>query len=189
MNERFLENDLIRLRAVNPDDVSVMWEVESDSTQWLQNCMAAPLSSQNITDYALSYDADPFSAKQLRLIIELKENQETAGIIDLYDISAQNRTAFIGIYLIPRFRKLGLGTISLKILEKYAFYILNLSQLGVKIVYNNKDSINLFKNCGYNNTGTLPNWILSGNERLDLYLFSKNLLTYNSIHNINNGGM
>lgn len=173
--DKFLENERIRLRAVNPDDARVMWDVESDSSQWLQNCMAAPLSAHNIAEYALNYDADPFSTGQLRLIIETIDNKETIGIIDLYEISAQNRNAFVGIYVMPKFRKSGFGEESIEILKKYAFYVLNLNQLGAKIVYNNKGSINLFKKCGFIQSGMLPDWIQSGSKTMDLYLFTINL--------------
>ncbi len=87
----FLENEIIKLRPVEPEDAETMWIVESDSEQWMQNGMSAPLSRQNLTDYALSYDADPVRAGQLRLIIESKPEKGIIGIADLYDISVQHR--------------------------------------------------------------------------------------------------
>ena len=173
----FLENDKIRLRAVEPEDVKIITEVESDSSQWIDNCMCAPISYQMITEYALSYDADPFRAGQIRLMIESKETKSIIGIIDLYQISAQNRTAFIGIYILPRYRRQGLGLESLSILEKYAYFLLNLNNFGAKIVYNNVESINLFKKAGFTHSGTLPEWIQTGKVRRDLMIFTKKLLT------------
>lgn len=174
--DTFLEDDKIRLRAVEPDDVAIITYIERDSTQWLSNCMCAPLSAQMITDYALSYDADPFRAGQLRLMIESKDSRNVIGVIDLYDVSAQNRNAFIGIYIIPLYRKQGYAFEAISILEKYAFYLLNLRNFGAKIVYNNKESINLFKKAGFTHSGTLPNWIQMGMEKGDLLIFTKNLL-------------
>ena len=39
----FLENEIIKLRSVEPEDAETMWIVESDSEQWMQNGMSAPL--------------------------------------------------------------------------------------------------------------------------------------------------
>lgn len=173
MREKFLEDDILRLRAVNPEDANIMWEIENDSTQWIENCMAAPLSNTIITDYALSYDADPFSAKQLRLIAELKEDKNVIGIVDLYDISAINRNAFVGIYIIPKFRNEGFGERALILLEKFTFSLLNLNNIGAKIVIDNKESVKLFKKLNFSECGCLPNWIVSGKESKDLLFFSK----------------
>ncbi len=172
----FLEDEKIRLRAVEPGDVAVISEIERDSTQWLANCMCAPLSVQMISDYAISYDADPFRSGQLRLMIELKDSGLVIGVIDLYEISAQNRNAFIGIYILPQYRKQGFALKSISILENYAFYLLNLRNFGAKIVINNKESINLFKKAGFSHSGTLPQWIEMGPKREDLMIFTKNLL-------------
>lgn len=103
----FLEDNILRLRAVEPDDADMMWEVESDSGQWIENGMSAPYSRKNLKDYAETYDADPIRAGQLRLVIERKMNggNETVGLIDLYDISSLWRTAYVGIYILEKNRR------------------------------------------------------------------------------------
>lgn len=175
MRQRFLEDDTLLLRAVEADDANVMWKVENDSSQWVENCMAAPLSQMMLTDYALSYDADPFRTGQLRLIIERKTDEAVIGIIDLYDISAVHRHAFVGIYIIPEFRNLGFGGKSLILLEKFTFSVLNLIRIGAKIVIDNEESIKLFKKLNFSECGTMPEWIITGDEKKDLLLFSKKL--------------
>lgn len=180
MHQTFLKDDILLLRAVNPEDADIMWEVETDSTQWIQNCMAAPMSRTMLMEYALSYSADPFREGQLRLIIERRVDNETLGIVDLYEISAIHRRAFIGIYVIPKFRQMGFGEKTLKLIEKFAFSILNLNQLGAKIVIDNKESINLFKKLNFSECGCMPDWIQTGNKWSDLLLFSKRINKYNN---------
>lgn len=168
-----LTNDTLLLRAVEPADADLMWEVENDSTHWMQNGMAAPLSRQNLIDYALSYDADPIRAGQLRLIVDNIESSETVGMADLYDINAINRTAFVGIYILPGFRGKDYGSEALGLLEEYASDILNLQHLGAKVAETNEASIRLFRNSRYEYRGELPNWIASGKRMISMKIFSK----------------
>ena len=175
MRHKFLEDDILLLRAVNAEDAETMWDVENDSSQWIENSMSAPISRTVLTDYALSYKADPFHDGQLRLIVEHKADKTIAGIVDLYEISAIHRRAFIGIYILPAFRNRGLATRALDLLENYAFSLLNLDKLGAKIVINNKESIKLFRKQNFSQCGCIPGWIRTGNEEKDLLLFSKNL--------------
>ncbi len=171
----FMKNS-IRLRAVEPEDADFMWNVESDSTQWIQNGMSAPLSRHNILDYALSYDADPSKAGQIRLIIE--RNDKPIGIVDLFEISAIHRHAFVGIYIVPEMRKTGLATESLVMLEYYAFKLLNISQLAARIMSGNTASEALFRKAGYSLRGEIPSWFMSGNKSISLMIYSKILCAH-----------
>lgn len=173
-----LEKENIRLRAVEPEDAELMWNVESDSAQWIQNGMSAPLSRQNLLDYALSYDADPMSARQIRLIIEDKTDNEVVGIADIYDISPLHRHAFVGIYILPPKRRQGLGVKSLEILDDYAFRLLNINHLAAKIMAGNDASVALFRKAGYTCRGEIPAWFLCGSESIPLMVYSKILGTH-----------
>lgn len=168
-----LENDTLKLRAVEPEDATIMWEVESDSSQWIQNSMAAPLSSNIIYNYALTYDADPFGAGQLRLILERKSDNSVLGIIDLYDISATHRNAFVAIYVLPEFRRCGYAETAIHLLEEYAFENINLQHLAAKIMEGNDVSVNLFEKCGYTLRGIIPQWFQTGNLRKSISIYSK----------------
>lgn len=177
MTERFLADEgvesRVRLRAVEPADADAMWRVETDSSQWRLSGLAAPYSHIHILDYATSYEADPFKAGQLRLIVDF--NGQVAGIADLYDISAKNRTAFVGIYIFEEHRGKNLASKSLKLLEEYAFNILNLRILAAKVAESNTDSVHLFEAAEFVRSGKLSNWILSGNQTHNLILFEKEL--------------
>lgn len=168
-----LENDYIKLRPVEPEDAAVMWLAEKDSTQWIQNGMCAPLSRHNIKEYALTYDADPFRAGQLRLIIEDKNNLSVIGIVDLFDISSIHRNAFVGIYIFPDKRGSGYASLSLNLLEDYALRLLNLRHLGAKIMADNVSSSALFEKCGYILRGNIPEWFIIGNASQSMLLYSK----------------
>jgi len=172
--EKFLSNDHLTLRPVEPEDADFMWSVESDSLQWVQNSLVAPFSRENLVRYANNYEADPFLAEQLRLIIENNEGKRV-GIADLYELSAQHHTSMVGIYILPEYRRMGIALESLSLLEKYAVYILNLRQLAAKIVDGNEISMSLFLSAGYEWSGTLKNWIQSGPLTYSVHLLQKKL--------------
>ncbi len=175
---RFLEDDLLRLRAVEPSDADMMWNIETDSTQWRDNGMSAPYSYHNLQDYADNYDADPMRAGQLRLVAELKgsERNMVVGLVDLYDISPIGRTAFIGIYICEPYRGKGYAARALLLIEIYARMLLNLRILAAKVSATNIASIRMFAKSGYSLSGELHDWLLSGSETCSLLIYTKSIV-------------
>lgn len=173
---KLLSDDFISLRAVEPEDGDDMWEVESDSRQWIENGMMAPFSRHNLRKYAEEYDADPIRAGQLRLVIDGTAENNFIGLIDLYEISAISRTGYVGIYIKEPFRRKGYGSHALKLMEKYASLLLNLREVGAKVAAHNKPSRGLFENSGYILSGELPGWLLSGNTEDSLMIYTKRLM-------------
>lgn len=168
----------IFLRAVEPSDADFMYEVENDSSSWKYGDTVAPLSRNILRDYALKYDADPFSARQLRLIIAEKSPVagRELGIVDLYEINPVHRRAFIGIYVLPSFRNEGIASQALIMMENYARKILNLRLLAAKVESVNSISLALFKHCGYKVTAVIPEWFSYADSPLsDLSILTKKL--------------
>lgn len=172
---KFLEDDVIRLRAVEPSDANLLWQVETDSNQWRDNGMMAPYSRHNLEEYARHYDADPIRSGQLRLMIELKETNEVAGIIDLYDISALGRTGFIAVYVLEKYRRKQIGRRAIQQMEKYAHTLLNLRVLCAKVSIENSSSKMLFEKMDYVKCGELPDWLYNAGHASSLLIFCKKL--------------
>ena len=177
-DSELLRNGVLSLRPVEPEDALAMWEMESDPTQWIQNGMMAPFSLRNLREYALQYRADPFAEGQLRLMLVDKNVAEPVGIVDLYDISAPNRTAWVGIYIRPAFRGNGLGKKALQMLEDYCRRLLNLRILAAKIASENAASQRLFAKAGYTECGRLRDWLVSADRSQDILIFQKHLITH-----------
>ncbi|MBD5328885.1 MAG: GNAT family N-acetyltransferase [Bacteroides sp.] len=173
---RILSDDNLTLRPVEPADADFMWAVESDSLQWIQNSLVAPFSRENLHQYACNYEADPYLAEQLRLII-VDQSGKRMGIADLYELSSQHHTSWVGIYILPEFRRVGIALNALRLLEGYALKILNLRQIGAKIVEGNDISMQLFMKAGFEWNGTLKNWIQSGKDTFSLHILQKELLS------------
>lgn len=172
---KFLEDDLIRLRAVEPSDAEILWEVETDSNQWRDNGMMAPYSRHNLEEYAKNYDADPIRSGQIRLMIEMKESHEIVGITDLYDISALGRTAFIAVYIKPEHRRNNIARRAIIQMEKYAHVLLNLRVLCAKVSEENKASQQMFPSMGYSKCGELPDWLYNAGHSASLLIYCKKL--------------
>ncbi len=168
----------IRLRAVEPSDADFMYEIENDEAAWRYSDTVAPISRRILRDYALDYNADPFAARQLRLIISVfkAESWYPAGTIDLYEIDPVNRNAFIGIYILPGFRHAGFAKEALHLIDQYARKVINLRFLAAKIESSNIVSLSLFKKCGFEEAAVIPEWFtcLDGTYR-DLVITIKRL--------------
>lgn len=154
-----LHSPRLHLRALEPSDADFMYEVENDAEAWRYSDTVAPLSRSALRNYALNYDADPFSAGQIRLIITEEGNNRPVGIIDLYEVSHRHLRAFIGIYICDKFRFQGYAAEAIKLIEEYSRNTLHLHQLGAKIEYGHSNAIKLFSSLGYKCCGRLEEWL------------------------------
>lgn len=159
----------VRLRAVEPEDVDFMLECESDSYSAMWSDFRAPFSRNQLAAYALTYDADPFSAGQLRLIVDAGE---PVGILDVYDINQKDSRAFIGICIHPDFRKRGLASESLESLKCFNSVQLGLDQLLAKVSVENSAGLRLFQKAGFSKIALLPRWHRIGTRFHDFLLLS-----------------
>lgn len=159
-----LEGIKTKLRAIEPEDVDIIYQWENDLKIWHLSNTVTPFSRFAIEQYIFN-SSDIYSSKQLRLIIEV--DNETAGCIDLFDFDPTNRRAGIGIFINENFRKKGYAKDALNTLVDYCFKILNLHQLYCSILSDNTESLNLFKSKGFEITGTRKQWIFHNNKWLD----------------------
>lgn len=162
---------IVRLRAVEPDDVDFMLEVENDSDAWIYGETVAPVSRQMLTDYALSYTANPYPNGQLRLIMECVADSRPVGIVDLYDVSMRHSNACIGIYVLPSCRGKGYGERGIRLMCGLTAETLNIRHILAKIAEDNRQSLALFRTCGFREAGRLPGWLKTDRKRQDLLLF------------------
>lgn len=168
----------VKLRAVEPIDADMMYEVENDSRCWRYGETIAPISRRIIREYALNYDADPFSARQLRLIITTQSEgcRCQAGVVDLYEIDPIHRRAFVGIYILPSFREKGIAHTALHLLEDYAKDTLRLRKLAARIESINHPSIRLFERAAFVKSALLPAWFsLADGDFSDLLIYIKSI--------------
>ena len=80
---KFLENEEIFLRAPEPEDLEVMYDLENDSSLWSVGCTNAPYSRHHLRQYIENVTGDIFTDKQLRFMIERRTDHQVIGCIDL----------------------------------------------------------------------------------------------------------
>lgn len=154
-----LHSNRLHLRALEPSDADFMYDVENDAQAWRYSDTIAPLSRRILREYALTYEADPFTAGQLRLIITERETNTPVGIVDLYEVSQRHQRAFIGIYICKDFRGRGYADETIELIEDYAHNSLHLHQLGVKVEDGYSVGEKIFQNRGYELKGNLNDWL------------------------------
>ena len=81
-----LKNNLVRLRALEPEDVDILYRWENDIDVWKVSNTIAPFSKYILRQFIENQKYDIYETKQLRLIIEALETQKPVGTIDLFDV-------------------------------------------------------------------------------------------------------
>lgn len=167
-----LKNNHIALRAVEPEDLEILYRWENSTVLWYHGNTLSPYSKLVLRQYINdTLEMDIYQSKQLRLMINLTEEKVTIGTIDLYDIDAHNRRAGIGILIDESFRQKGFGQEALNLMSEYAFNFLYLHQIYAYIARSNTNSIRLFEKAGYQPVGLLKEWIQRGETFEDVCLF------------------
>ncbi|MDR0661241.1 MAG: GNAT family N-acetyltransferase [Prevotellaceae bacterium] len=157
----YLENSRIKLRALEPSDVELLYLWENDTDLWQVSDTLSPFSRDILQQYIESAHKSIHEQKQLRLAIDVKDTEayHTVGLIDLFDIDFLHRRAGVGIliYAVEN-RKKGYASDALELLIAYCFEVLSLHQLYCHIPMDNTASIRLFTNVGFEYIGTLKEW-------------------------------
>lgn len=160
-----LKGASLKLRAVEPKDLDVMYQWENDSENWKVSGTVSPFSKYTLEEYIKSCENDIYSNRQLRLAIDLNDVTKTIGYIDLFEFDPQHRRAGVGILIGDKSeRKKNYAKEALHLLINYAFNSLNLHQIFCNIPVTNRASLRLFTNAGFKESGILKDWIMSQGE-------------------------
>ncbi len=166
-----LQGNTINLRALEPEDLEFLYQIENNASFWEVSHTQTPFSKFILKQYLENAHQDIFEAKQLRLLIEEKSTKKQVGLIDLFDFNPQHQRAGIGILIHPDFQQKGFASEALSILISYSFSHLNLHQLYANITLDNAKSISLFTKHYFKKVGIKKDWILSNGKFKDEILF------------------
>ena len=155
-----LENNQLKLRALEPTDLELLYKWENDTEIWNISSTLNPFSKYVLHQYIENSHRDLIESKQLRLIIETKEEKPSSiGTIDLFDIDFYHKRAGIGILIASlRDRNKGYASTALELLHKYSSKHLGLNQLYCHIDEDNLASLKLFKKAAYEVSGSQKKW-------------------------------
>ncbi|WP_299670995.1 GNAT family N-acetyltransferase [uncultured Polaribacter sp.] len=166
-----LDGKNIKLRALEPEDLEFLYEIENNESFWEVSHTQTPFSKYVLKQYLENAHLDLFEAKQLRLLIEEISTEKQIGMIDLFDYNPQHKRAGIGILIHPDFQQKGVALEALSVLIAYAFRHLNLHQLYANITSENKKSIAVFTKKNFKKVGVKKDWIFSDRKFKDEILF------------------
>jgi diamine N-acetyltransferase len=154
-----LKGQHILLRALEPEDIDVLYAWENDPENWGVSNTQTPFSRFVLEQYITTSHVDIYSAKQLRLVI-CDTDGKAVGTIDLFDFDPNHLRAGVGILIADKTdRRKGFASEALELLKSYCFEILNLHQIYCNITTDNESSILLFQKHGFQITGIKKQWI------------------------------
>ncbi len=162
----------IRLRALEPEDLELLYDWENNESYWTISNTVTPFSRFTLKRYLENSHRNIYETGQLRLMIDHLPDKTTVGTIDIFDFDPFHKRAGLGILIAyEEYRRKGLASMSLKCLIDYCFSTLQLHQLFCNILANNCESMDLFKKQGFVQSGIKKDWVKSSDGYLDEYLF------------------
>ena len=167
-----LQAETIYLRALEPEDLSFIYEIENNENIWEVSNTQTPYSLFLIKQYLENAHQDIYEAKQLRLVICKNKDFKAVGLIDLFDFDPRNNRAGVGIIISNETdRNNGIGSQALSLIIDYSFKKLNFNQLFANINPENRASISLFTKFGFQEIGSKKQWNLIDGKYQDENLF------------------
>ena len=131
MNTSFFTGESVRLRAMEPEDLDLMYAIENDPELWDVSNFSVPYSKYVLKEYIANSQYDMFADKQLRMMVVRKADDEVVGTVDITDFAPLHLRGEVGM---------------------------RLHQLTAHIALDNEQSLGLFKACGFSVCGVLKEW-------------------------------
>lgn len=165
-----ISGQYILLRALEPSDIDTLYEWENNYENWFVSNTSTPFSRYILEQYIISSHQDIYTAKQLRLMIVLKQGLKPIGTIDLFDFDPSHQRAGVGI-LIGQAEERGKGYASeaLELIIDYSFNLLKLHQLYCNVTEDNQVSLKMFQQYGFEICGCKKQWLCEGEKWKDEY--------------------
>jgi len=162
----------IKLRALEPEDLELLYEWENNDSYWVISNTVSPFSKYTLKRYIENSHKNIYETCQLRLMIEHIDDKVAFGTIDIFDFDPFHKRAGLGILIANEaYRQKGYASMALTCLIEYCFKTLQLHQLFCNILSNNIESIDLFKKLGFDRCGVKKDWIKTMDGYTDEHMF------------------
>jgi diamine N-acetyltransferase len=153
---------MITLRAVEPEDLTLLYIWENDRCVWHVSNTLAPFSKSQLKEYIESGPGNIFANQQLRMMIDSHDGTQThtVGAIDLFDFDPIHRRAGLGILIATEAdRRQGFASEAIRQMVEYGKNVLFLHQLYCNIAASNTASVLLFEKAGFTAAGVKKDWL------------------------------
>lgn len=158
MENSYFVGKQVFLRAMEPEDLDVMYTIENDPQTWDVTNFTVPYSRYALRQYIENSQYDMFADKQLRMMVVRQADNAVVGTIDITDFTPLHARGEVGISIRKEFQGNGYAGEALALLCDYAFRFLFMKQLVAHIAVDNEASIRLFTSCGFVQCGLLKEW-------------------------------
>lgn len=168
----YWQNDLVRLRAMKPED----WEehyyncFDSKARRMLQYAIELPPTIENNKRMIEGFSNFNPETKRLMFTIENLKGVNV-GAFNLNSIDERNGTFSIGIQIGRNYRGKGYGTSAMKILLDYAFNERRLNKFNVSVIEGNLGSSKMMRKLGCQKEGIRREVIYTEGKYKDEILF------------------
>jgi diamine N-acetyltransferase len=152
-----LKGEHIYLRALEPNDIELLYKWENNPAIWKVSNTLAPFSKFVLEQYLVNAHEDIYTSKQIRLLICSNDNK-AIGTIELFDFDTHNHRIGIGIMIEEREEGKGYATMALQLLCEYCLNVLLVKQIYCNISAGNLKSLHLFKKLGFTEIGLKKQW-------------------------------
>ena len=168
-----IKSNNIILRAVEPNDVDLLYKWENDMKLWQVSNTLAPFSKYQLMQFVKSATLDIYQTRQLRLMIDVEETDsaQTIGMIDLFDFDPFHNRGGLGIMIHEKWQNKGFASEALRLFINYASENLGIHNLYCNVMATNEASIRLFTGLGFEMTGRKKEWLKTGGKYEDELMY------------------
>lgn len=148
----------VRLRALEPSDLELLYLWENDPEVWRVSETIAPISRERLARLIKDQDYDIHASRQMRLMIDV--DNVAVGCVDLFNFEPLHRRFAVGILIYAEeHRRKGYASMVVEQVKNYAYNTLGLKQIWVNVDVDNPASIALFESCGFVRSAHRKEWI------------------------------
>lgn len=166
------DDAIVRLRAMEPEDLDFLYAMENDKEVWDVGCTNVPYSRYVLHDYIANASNDIYADGQVRMVME-DWSGNRVGLVDVFNFDASNRRAEVSVVVMTEYRGRGLARDAVRQVCHYALRTLHLHQLYAIIATDNMASQQLFSETGFTGRNVLKEWLFDGMTYKDAIVMQK----------------
>lgn len=163
-----LENDIIKLRLIEPEDYELIRSWRTDSDEYDSFFDFQPITKhQNETFYEKH-------SGEYNFCIVCKDLNEVIGTISILNIDYRNRKAEMGRVLIgnKKYRGKGLIKLAIELIKEYSFKHLNIRKLYCEVLEYNQYAQKAYVATGFTQEALLKEHIYKNGKYENILIYS-----------------
>jgi RimJ/RimL family protein N-acetyltransferase len=164
----FLENDTIRLRTIERDDLKALTQLMSDRETALFSGEVYPITEKGMEDF---YERTQKTEDRIWLLIESKASNEIIGETGFLRIFMPWRTADYSLMIWKKeFWGKGIAKMTADLMLEYGFNFLNFHRVAIGVVEKNERAVRFWKKLGFVEEGRQVHGFFSHGEYSDFVM-------------------